>query len=411
MLEGLHRIVLHHAEVAEPGFFGAQQQMTDTCAVHLDPQEIFLGMRCRERQQILAVAEADLHDQGCASAKAGGEVKGRNGCGAIGVLQRWIDAEARPALGQRPLLGRRDASGAQHEAADAATPVGLVRIVVHRPVSMTASGPRKACRNPAYLRKLRPRAIRLQRILAMPDASHTEILRYVAGGRELASYLAWDPARDGQRPGVLVLPEWWGLNDYARRRARELAGLGFAALAVDVYGDGREAADAAEAGALMGGLFTDIPALNERLRAAYEQLRAHPQVDPERIGAMGYCLGGALSLHMGRLGMPLRGVVSFHGALTAAHQAQPGEFKPAVLICHGEADGLVPAEDQANFHKEMQALGVDYQFVSYPDAKHGFTNPEATEKGKKNNLPLAYDEKADRQSLEDMKAFWSKVFR
>jgi dienelactone hydrolase len=245
----------------------------------------------------------------------------------------------------------------------------------------------------------------------MPDASHTEILRYVAGGRELASYLARDPARDGQRPGVLVLPEWWGLNDYARRRARELAGLGFAALAVDVYGDGREAADAAEAGALMGGLFTDIPALNERLRAAYEQLRAHPQVDPERIGAMGYCLGGALSLHMGRLGMPLRGVVSFHGALTAAHQAQPGEFKPAVLICHGEADGLVPAEDQANFHKEMQALGVDYQFVSYPDAKHGFTNPEATEKGKKNNLPLAYDEKADRQSWEDMKAFWSKVFR
>ena len=115
---------------------------------------------------------------------------------------------------------------------------------------------------------------------------------------------------------------------------------------MDVYGDGREAADAAEAGALMGGLFTDIPALNERLRAAYEQLRAHPQVDPERIGAMGYCLGGALSLHMGRLGMPLRGVVSFHGSLTAAHQAQPGEFKPAVLICHGEADGLVPAEDQ-----------------------------------------------------------------
>ena len=245
----------------------------------------------------------------------------------------------------------------------------------------------------------------------MPDASHSEVLRYAAGGRELASYIAWDPAREGKRPGVLVLPEWWGLNDYARRRARELAGLGFVAVAVDVYGDGREAADAAEAGSLMGGLFTDIPALNERLRAAYEQLRQHPLVDGERIGAMGYCLGGALSLHMGRIGVPLRGVVSFHGALTAAHQAQPGDFKPAVLICHGEADGLVPAEDQAAFHKEMQALGVDYQFVSYPGAKHGFTNPEATEKGKKNNLPLAYDEKADRDSWEDMKTFWAKVFR
>jgi dienelactone hydrolase len=161
----------------------------------------------------------------------------------------------------------------------------------------------------------------------------------------------------------------------------------------------------------MGGLFADIPSLNARLQAAYEQLRAHPLVDSDRIGAMGYCLGGALSLHMGRLGIPLKGVASFHGALTRVHEAKPGEFKAAVLICHGEADGMVPAEDQANFRKEMEQLGVDYQFNSYPGAKHGFSNPEATEKGKKYNLPLAYDEKTDRQSWEDMKSFWAKVFR
>lgn len=245
----------------------------------------------------------------------------------------------------------------------------------------------------------------------MPDLAHTEVLQYNAGGKDFASYVASDPARSGKRPGIIVLPEWWGLNDYLRRRARELAGLGFVAMATDVYGDGREAADSTEAGQLMGGLFADIPSLNARLQAAYDQLRAHPLVDPDRIGAMGYCLGGALSLHMGRLGIPLRGVASFHGALTRAHEAKPGEFKAAVLICHGEADGMVPAEDQANFRKEMEQLAVDYQFNSYPGAKHGFTNPEATEKGKKYNLPLAYDEKTDRQSWEDMKSFWAKVFR
>ena len=261
--------------------------------------------------------------------------------------------------------------------------------------------------------KVPPRFIRPNSriLLAMPDLAHTEVLQYNAGGKDFASYVASDPARSGKRPGIIVLPEWWGLNDYLRRRARELAGLGFVAMATDVYGDGREAADSTEAGQLMGGLFADIPSLNARLQAAYDQLRAHPLVDPDRIGAMGYCLGGALSLHMGRLGIPLKGVASFHGALTRAHEAKPGEFKAAVLICHGEADGMVPAEDQANFRKEMEQLDVDYQFNSYPGAKHGFTNPEATEKGKKYNLPLAYDEKTDRQSWEDMKSFWAKVFR
>lgn len=245
----------------------------------------------------------------------------------------------------------------------------------------------------------------------MPAQIQTEVVNYSAAGQQFASYVAQDPAKTGKRPGLIVLPEWWGLNDYLRRRARELAGLGFVAMATDVYGNGREAADSTEAGTLMNGLFADVPSLSERLRAAYEALRAHPLVDPDRIGAMGYCLGGALSLHMGRIGVPLRGVASFHGALTRAHEAKKGEFKPAVLICHGEADALVPADDQAAFRKEMEFLGVDYQFNAYPGAKHGFTNPEATEKGKKYNLPLAYDERTDRQSWEDMKTFWAKVFR
>ena len=138
----------------------------------------------------------------------------------------------------------------------------------------------------------------------MPDAAHTEVLRYKAGGAELASYLAYDPQRMGKRPGIIVLPEWWGLNDYLRRRARELAALGFVAIATDVYGDGREAADPAEAGKLMGGLFANVPATGEKLTAAYEQLRQHPLVDPDRIGAMGFSAGGHLAARLSTLGGP-----------------------------------------------------------------------------------------------------------
>jgi dienelactone hydrolase len=245
----------------------------------------------------------------------------------------------------------------------------------------------------------------------MPASVHTEVLRYTAGGVELESYLAVDTAMKGRRPALAVFPEWWGLNDYVRRRARELAQLGCAALAVDVYGGGREAADSTEAGALMNGLFADMTATSQRVMAAIEQLRKHPLVDPTRVGAMGYCLGGALSLHAARLGIDLKGVVSFHGSLGRTHPARPGAITAEILICHGEADAMVPAAEQQGFHQEMTELGVPYQFISYPGAKHGFTNPEATEKGRKYNLPLAYDEKADRQSWEDMKAFWQRVFR
>lgn len=245
----------------------------------------------------------------------------------------------------------------------------------------------------------------------MPASVHTEVLRYSAGGVDLSSYLAVDTSQGGRRPALAVFPEWWGLNDYVRRRSRELAQLGCVALAVDMYGGGREAADATEAGALMNGLFADMAATTARVSAAIDQLSAHPLVDARRVGAMGYCLGGALALHAARLGIDLRGVVSFHGTLSRTHPAKKGDVKAEVLICHGEADGLVPAADQQGFHEEMAELAVPYQFISYPGAKHGFTNPEATEKGRKYNLPLAYDEKTDRQSWEDMKAFWQRVFR
>jgi len=237
----------------------------------------------------------------------------------------------------------------------------------------------------------------------------TETVTYTAGGATLVSYLAWDASQPGPRPGIVVFGEWWGLNDYQKRRARQLAELGYVALAADMYGDGRTAADASEAGTLMNGLFADMDATSARVRAAVEQLARRPEVDSARMGAMGYCLGGALSLHAARLGLDLRGVASFHGSLGKTHPAQKGDVKAKVLVCHGEDDSFVSAEEQAGFRQEMDELGVDYKFVAYPGAKHGFTNPDATENGLKYNLPLAYNEDVDRESWQEMKAFWAEV--
>lgn len=238
----------------------------------------------------------------------------------------------------------------------------------------------------------------------------TGTITYDAGGATLSSYLAWDASQPGPRPGIVVFGEWWGLNDYQKRRARQLAELGYVALAADMYGDGRIAADATEAGNRMNGLFADMAGTSGRVRAAVEQLSHQAGVDPARLGAMGYCLGGALALHAARLGLELRGVASFHGSLGKTHPARKGEFKARVLVCHGEDDGFVSAEELAGFRQEMDDLGVDHKIVTYPGARHGFTNPDATGNGRKYNLPLAYNESVDRESWQEMKSFWADVF-
>ena len=238
----------------------------------------------------------------------------------------------------------------------------------------------------------------------------TEDVTYGAGGAECRSHIAYDASGPGPRPGVLVVHEWWGLDDYIRGRAKMLAELGCTALAVDMYGDGRTAADADGAGALMNSVLGDMEAGTARLRAAFDALAGHPSVDAGRMAAIGYCFGGAMVLHCARIGMDLKGVVSFHGALGSFHKPARGEVKAKVLVCHGAADALVSDEEIAGFKQEMADAGADFRFMAYDGALHGFTNPAATANGEKYGLPLAYDEAVDRRSWDDMQALFSEIF-
>ena len=239
---------------------------------------------------------------------------------------------------------------------------------------------------------------------------HTETVSYAANGTALKGYLAYDASRETKRPGVLVVHEWWGLNDYIRRRARMLAELGYTALAVDMYGGAMTADNPDGAGRLMNAVLQDMAQGEARLQAGDELLRSQPTTDTTHVAAIGYCFGGAMVLHAARIGMDLDGVVSFHGALGSAHKPAPGSVRAKVLVCHGAADRLVPDADVAAFKQEMQEAGADYRFEAYDGALHGFTNPAADENGKKYGLPLAYSAAADRQSWQAMQAFFKEIF-
>ncbi len=244
---------------------------------------------------------------------------------------------------------------------------------------------------------------------AVPAAAaiRTEPLAYAAGAVTCRSHLVYDDAVAGRRPGVLVVPEWYGLNDYARERARQLAQLGYVALAVDVYGDGRVAKDAQEAGALAGAMKGDRPLLRARVRAALDALRARPECDPARVAAIGFCFGGTAVLELARDGADVRGVVSFHGGLATPLPARPGALKAKLLVLHGAADPYEPAAEVAAFQQEMESSGADWQMVFYGHAVHAFSNPAA---GDDPSRGAAYDARAAARSWEAMKSFFAELF-
>ncbi|MGD8514676.1 MAG: dienelactone hydrolase family protein [Granulosicoccaceae bacterium] len=233
---------------------------------------------------------------------------------------------------------------------------------------------------------------------------------YREGDTVLKGYMAWDDDVKGKRPGVLVVHEWWGHNDYARDRARMLASLGYTALAVDMYGDGKTAAHPDDAKKFSSAVGGNLSLAKARFVAALNVLTSHQTVDASKTAAIGYCFGGGMVLQMARQGVDLDGVVSFHGSLGTGSPAQPGAVKAQVLVYNGAMDPFVNPEQIGAFNQEMAAAGVTYSFVNLPGAKHSFTRPGADEVGKKFGLPLAYNKAADEKSWQGMQAFFKELF-
>ena len=250
----------------------------------------------------------------------------------------------------------------------------------------------------------------LNTLPAFAEVQGTEV-SYRAGDTVMKGYLATDPSLKGPRPGILVVHEWWGHNDYARKRARMLAELGYTALAVDMYGNGKQANHPEDAGKFSGELRKNMPVAKARFLAALKLLQSQPGVQADKIAAIGYCFGGGVVLEMARRGVDLAGVASFHGSLGTSQPAQQGEMKAKVLVMNGDDDPFVKPEQISAFKQEMQAAGADFEFIGYPGAKHSFTNPDADSFGQKFNLPLAYNAEADRASWSKMQDFFKRIFQ
>ena len=232
---------------------------------------------------------------------------------------------------------------------------------------------------------------------------------YTLDGQTYKGYVAYDENNKDNRPGVLVVHEWWGLNDYSRGRAKQLAGLGYIAMAVDMYGDAKQGNDPGAAQALATPFYKDPSLSKTRLDAALNKLKTYSQLDTANVAAIGYCFGGFVVLNAAKLGADLKGVVSFHGGLGGV-PVKKELIKAKILVCHGEADDFVNKEVEP-FKKSMDSAGVEYTFKSYPNATHAFTNPNATENGKKFNMPIRYDAAADSASWNDMKDFFNRIFK
>ncbi len=239
-----------------------------------------------------------------------------------------------------------------------------------------------------------------------------EELIYKANGIVLKGYMAYDDAVAGKRPGVLVVHDWWGVGEFVRDRARELAKLGYTALAVDMYGEAKEATNPDEARKLSGEVRKNPSMMKARFDAARGALSKHPSVDSKRIAAIGYSLGGSIVLEMARQASDLAGVVVFWGSLKTERPAQKGMVKARVLVLNGMEDPGVPVEQVKQFKAEMDAAGVDYKVIDYPKSKHAFSRQDADSLARKFNLPaLAYNAEADQKSWAEMGTFFNMLFR
>ncbi len=231
---------------------------------------------------------------------------------------------------------------------------------------------------------------------------------YQLNGKTYIGFIYFDSSIQNKRPAILVVPEWWGLNDYAKNRAAQLASLGYVSMAVDMYGNGQTGATPGEAETLSAPFYENPHLAKTVLDAAIEKIKSFPHTDTSEIAAMGYCYGGYIVLNAAKLGADLKGVISVHGGLEGV-APDKNLLKAKILVCQGGADSFenpnVPA-----FKKQMDSIGADYTFITYPNATHAFSNPEATELGKKFNMPVRYNAAADSASWKDIQVFLKKIF-
>jgi dienelactone hydrolase len=233
-------------------------------------------------------------------------------------------------------------------------------------------------------------------------------VEYTHDGKTFKGYLVYDDVTQGVRPGILVVHEWWGLDDYIRGRADQLARKGYVVLAADMFGDGAVTTDAEEAAKRAGPLREDRSLMRERAKAALAVLKKHDLAEPGKIAAIGYCFGGTVVLELARSGADIAGVASFHGILDTPNPEDAGDIKARIFVLHGSDDPFVPLDQVVAFMEEMRRGGADWQMNVYGGAVHAFTNPGA---GRDKTKGVAYNEKADRRSWEALTVFLRDVFR
>lgn len=235
-------------------------------------------------------------------------------------------------------------------------------------------------------------------------------VKYAVDTTSMDGYVVWDSAVEGKRPVVMIIHEWWGNNLYPKSRAKQLAELGYLAMAVDLYGNGKTADNPVDAGNLAMPFYVHPEMSKARFDAALDLIKKYPQADTSRIAAIGYCFGGAQVINLAKMGENLKGVVSFHGNLTVM-PADKDKLKAPILVCHGLIDQFVSMAEVDRFKHEMDSIHADYTVKTYPGATHAFTNPAATATGQKFKIPIAYNAAADSTSWLDMKDFFKKIFR
>ncbi len=238
-----------------------------------------------------------------------------------------------------------------------------------------------------------------------------EEVTYSTDSTTMIGYLAKEVSTNEKRPGIIVIHEWWGHNDYVRERADMLAEMGYTALAVDMYGDGKQAQHPEDAGKFAGMVMSNMDEAKARFMQALETLKADPTVDPEKIAAIGYCFGGSVALTMANAGMDLDAVAAFHSGLQLPVMPQEGQLTAKVLVCNGADDPFVPAEQVAAFTAAMDSAKADYKYIAYEGAVHGFTSKGADSLGQKFELPLAYNAEADQKSWQEMQDLFDSVFK